>query len=310
MEPSLAILLRMLRAVLTLWVVVTGVFLLVRLGGDPTQYLLPPDLSGPERDELRRLLGLDRSILAQYVVYIDNILTGDFGRSFFSSRPVDQVFLERLPATISLMVPAILLAILLGIPVGVLAAIYHNTLLDRLLMAGSFIGQSMPSFVLGIGLILTLSLALKLLPSAGNTGFAHYVMPVLTLSTILTASIARLTRASMLDVLGQPFITFARGKGLSRLAVTIRHGLRNALLPVVTLIGMQVGGLIGGAAVVETVFAWPGAGRLLVDSVVRGDYAVLQFGVVLLSATVVACNMMVDAIYLLLDPRIRQRGRA
>lgn len=299
---------RILRAGLTLWVVTTAVFLLVRIGGDPTQYLLPPDVSGPERDELRRLLGLDRGILVQYLLYIENIAAGDFGRSFFSSRPVTDVFFERLPATLSLMLPSMLVAILIGIPAGVLAAVYHNTVVDRALMVASFVGQSMPSFVLGIALILLFSLALRVLPSSGDSSWKHYIMPIATLSTILAASIARLTRGSMLDVLNRPFITFARGKGLRRLSVNIKHGLRNALLPVVTLIGMQVGALIGGAAVVETVFAWPGVGRMLVDSVIRGDYAVLQFGVLMLAGTVIACNLLVDASYLLLDPRLRQRG--
>lgn len=304
------ILLRILRAGLTLWVVITAVFLLVRIGGDPTQYLLPPDVSGPERDEMRRLLGLDRSILVQYLFYIENVLAGDFGRSFFSSRPVVDVFFERLPATLSLMLPSMLVALLIGIPAGVLAAVYHNTIIDRVLMAASFIAQSMPSFVLGIALILLFSLALRVLPSSGDSTWLHHIMPIATLSTILAASIARLTRGSLLDVLKRPFITFSRGKGLRRLSVNIKHGLRNALLPVVTLIGMQIGALIGGAAVVETVFAWPGVGRLLVDSVTRGDYALLQFGVLVLAATVVACNLLVDASYLLLDPRLRRRGAA
>lgn len=283
-------------------------FLLVRIGGDPTQYLLPPDAAGPEREEMRRLLGLDRSIFVQYLVYLQNAVSGDFGRSFFSSRPVTDVFFERLPATLSLMIPSMLTAIVIGIPAGVVAAVYHNTVVDRVLMAVSFIGQSMPSFVLGIALILFFSLALRVLPSSGDSTWKHYIMPVATLSTILAASITRLTRASLLDVLNRPFITFSRGKGLGRLSVNIKHGLRNALLPVVTLIGMQVGALIGGAAVVETVFAWPGVGRMLVDSVIRGDYAVLQFGVLVLAAAVIACNLLVDASYLLLDPRLRQRG--
>jgi peptide/nickel transport system permease protein len=177
-------------------------------------------------------------------------------------------------------------------------------------MAVSFVGQSMPSFVLGIALILLFSLTLKLFPSSGNQGWQNYVMPVATLSTIIAASIARLTRGSLLDILDPPFITFARGKGLSPFSINITHGLRNALLPVVTLVGMQVGALIGGAAVVETVFAWPGVGRLLVDSVIRGDYAVLQLGILVLATTVVVCNLLVDASYMLLDPRLQSRGAA
>lgn len=303
------ILMRILRAGLTLWAVTTVVFLLVRIGGDPTQYLLPPDVSGAEREEMRRLLGLDRSIFSQYIAHLGGAASGDFGRSFFSSRPVTDVFFERLPATLSLMIPSMLTAIAIGIPAGVFAAIYHNTVIDRFLMAASFVGQSMPSFVLGIALILLFSLALRVLPSSGDSSWLHYIMPIATLSTILAASIARLTRASLLEVLNQPFIIFARGKGLKRLSINIKHGLRNALLPVVTLIGMQVGALIGGAAVVETVFAWPGVGRLLVDSVIRGDYAVLQFGVLVLASAVITTNLLVDASYLLLDPRMRQRSR-
>ncbi|WP_035031278.1 ABC transporter permease [Aquamicrobium defluvii] len=301
---------RLLRAGLTLWIVISAVFILARVGGDPVQYLLPPDIAGPEREDLRRILGLDRSIFVQYLIYLENIAGGDFGRSFFSSRPVSDVFFERLPATISLMAPSLLMAVVIGVPAGVLAAVYHNTVIDRVLMALSFIGQSMPSFVLGIALILLFSLMLKILPSSGDGSWQHYIMPIATLSTILAASIARLTRGSLLDVLNRPFITFARGKGLPRFSVNITHGLRNALLPVVTLIGMQIGALIGGTAVIETVFAWPGVGRLMVDSVIRGDYALLQFGILILAGTVIICNLLVDASYLLLDPRLRSRGAA
>ena len=297
---------RGLRALLTLWIVVTVVFVATRISGDPTYHLMPPDTPEAERQGLRQQLGLDRPLIVQYGTYLVAVAQGDLGRSFFSGRPVTAIYLERLPATLSLAVPALLLAILLGIPIGTVAAINLNRPVDRGLMAVAFIGQAVPNFVLGIALILVFSFTLQWLPSGGAGSWPQLVMPVVTLGMASIASIARLTRSSLLDVLGQDYVRFAHAKGLPPAKVVLRHGLRNAILPVLTIVGLQIGTLIGGAVVVEAVFAWPGAGRLLISAVLQRDFPMLQFGVLAVAATVILANTLVDVSYGLLDPRTRR----
>ncbi|WP_018236161.1 ABC transporter permease [Ensifer sp. BR816] len=299
---------RGVRAILTLWIVVTVAFLATRLSGDPTYHILPPDTPEAQRQVLRQQLGLDRPVIAQYGDYLAGLARGDFGQSFLSGRPVTEMYLERLPATINLTLPALLFSVLIGLPLGTLAAVKLNSPIDRGLMAMSFIGQAVPNFVVGIVLILVFSLSLRLLPSGGTGSWAHYVMPVLTLGIASIASISRLTRSSLLDVLGQDYIRFVRAKGLPPTKVIVKHALRNAMLPVLTVIGLQIGTLIGGAVVVEVVFAWPGAGRLLVSAVMQRDFPMLQFGVLAVAATVILANALVDIGCGLIDPRIRARA--
>lgn len=296
---------RSLRAFLTLFLVVTVVFVATRLSGDPTFHLMPPSTPEVERQQLRETLGLDQPLFVQYGQYLASVAQGDFGVSFFTGRPVVEMYLERVPDTLHLAFPALLLTIVIGIPVGVAAAIRHNGVLDRGLMAFSFVGQAVPNFILGLLLILIFSFLLQSLPSGGTGDWRHYIMPVVALGTASAAGTARLTRASMLDVLDQDYIRFARAKGLPAASIVLRHGLRNAILPVLTIIGLQVGTLIGGAVVVEAVFAWPGAGRLLLSAVVQRDFALLQFGVLAVAATVILANTLVDLSYGLLDPRVR-----
>lgn len=296
---------RTLRALLTLWIVVTVVFVATRISGDPTYHLVPPDTPEAQREMLREQLGLTRPLIVQYADYLSRIAQGDLGHSFFSGRPVVEIYFERLPATLSLAVPALLLAILAGIPIGTLAAVNLNRPVDRGLMAMSFVGQSVPNFVLGIVLILIFSFALQWLPSGGAGTIEQGILPILTLGTASIAGIARLTRSSLLDVLGQDYVRFASAKGLPPSVVILKHGLRNAILPVLTIVGLQVGTLIGGAVVVEAVFSWPGAGRLLVSAVLQRDFPMLQFGVLAVAATVILANTLVDISYGLLDPRTR-----
>ncbi|MEZ4680304.1 MAG: ABC transporter permease [Caldilineaceae bacterium] len=203
---------------------------------------------------------------------------------------------------------AILVALLIGIPAGILAALYHNSLWDRLLMAGAFFGQSAPAFFVGIVLILIFSLNLRLLPSSGKGTWQHLILPAFTLSTGLLASMARMTRSSMLEVIRQDYVRTARAKGLSNRGVVLRHCLRNAAIPVLTLFGISVGVLIGGAAITETVFAWPGIGRFAVRSIAIRDYPLIQYIVLLVAASVVTVNFIVDVLYGILDPRIRTGG--
>lgn len=301
---------RLSRALLTLFVVVTVVFIATRLSGDPAQYLLTPTSSEAERAELRHILGLDRSLAVQYLTYLKHIARGEFGISFFANQPVAETFAQRLPKTLELTIPSLILAVAIGGPIGILASLRPNTSIDRALMMASFVGQAVPNFTLGIALVLVFSFALQWLPSGGTGSLMHFIMPVITLGTATAASVARLTRSSMLEVMGQEYIRFARSKGLGRLSVVLKHGLRNGVLPVLTVLGLQVGTLIGGAVVVESVFAWPGVGRLLVDAVMNRDYPLLQFGVLAVAATVILANTLVDVAYGFLDPRLRKAEAA
>ena len=296
---------RCLRGMVTLWLVVTVVFLASRFSGDPTFHLIPINASEEQRRELRVQLGLDQPLTVQYLKYLSGLVQGRFGLSFFTLRPVVEEFAERLPNTLKLTAASFCLSVLIGLPIGIICALKRNRPVDRLLMSLSFIGQATPDFALGIALILIFSLGLQLLPSGGSGGWSHFIMPVVTLGTATAASISRLVRSSMLDVLNQDYIRFARSKGLGPVRVVLKHGLRNALPPVLTIVGLQVGTLIAGAVVVETVFSWSGVGRLLVTAVLERDFPLLQFGVLALASTVIAANTLVDLSYSLLDPRVR-----
>jgi ABC-type dipeptide/oligopeptide/nickel transport system permease component len=286
--------------------VVTLVFAALRLSGDPAATMLPGDASVEELVALRHQLGLDRPLWLQYVQFLGGALTGDFGTSFRHQQPALPLVLERLPATLELAGAALALAVVLALPLGILAAVYRGRLLDVLAMAFAVVGQATPYFWMGIMLILVVSVELGWLPTSGRGGLERLILPTVTLGTHFAASLARLTRTSMLEVLGQQFVTTARAKGLSERSVVLAHALKNAAVPVVTLIGLQFGTLLGGAVVTETIFAWPGVGRLAVQSVFVRDYPVVQAGVFVLALTFVAINLLVDLLYGVLDPRIRR----
>jgi ABC-type dipeptide/oligopeptide/nickel transport system permease component len=286
--------------------VVTLVFAALRLSGDPAATMLPGDASVEELVALRHQLGLDRPLWLQYVQFLGGALTGDFGTSFRHQQPALPLVLERLPATLELAGAALALAVVLALPLGILAAVYRGRLLDVLAMAFAVVGQATPYFWMGIMLILVVSVELGWLPTSGRGGLERLILPTVTLGTHFAASLARLTRTSMLEVLGQQFVTTARAKGLPERSVVLAHALKNAAVPVVTLIGLQFGTLLGGAVVTETIFAWPGVGRLAVQSVFVRDYPVVQAGVFVLALTFVAINLLVDLLYGVLDPRIRR----
>jgi peptide/nickel transport system permease protein len=290
--------------VLTLWIVVTAVFVVLRMSGDPAQAMLGPDASPAAIAAFRASYGLDASVPEQYVAYLGNVMTGDFGESMQYRRPVSELFLDRLPATLELAVAAVVIALAFGIPAGVLAAMKRNSIVDRATMLGAFIGQASPNFFIGILCILVFSLHLQWLPSSGYGSLGQLVMPAVTLATGLLAGLARMTRSSVLEALHADYVRTARAKGLSGRHVVIRHVLRNASLPVVTMFGLWMSGIIGGAAVTETVFAWPGVGRLIVDAVSRRDFPIVQTLVLLVAATVILTNLAVDIFYAILDPRI------
>ncbi len=297
---------RLLRSALVLFGVSLVVFALVRvIPGDPVRLMLPPDAMEEDVELLREQLGFNEPLHDQYFLYMKGVLTGDLGKSLRFRRPVLELVLERLPATIELALVGTLLTVILAIPAGVLAAWKRNSFYDSFFMFLTMVGQSVPIFWLGIMLILILSVTLRLLPTSGRGTLAQLVMPGFTLATFNMALIARLTRSSVLEILGQPFIRTARAKGLQERVVLARHVLRNSLLPVVTVLGLLVGPLLGGAVITETVFAWPGIGTLAVGAIYNRDYPLVQ-GTVLIAATVfVLINIMIDFVYLFLDPRIR-----
>lgn len=302
--------LRLLRAGLTLLICVTVVFVVLRLAGDPLASLLPDDTPPDVVEIYRQRFGLDLPIWQQYTGYVASLLGGDFGRSFVHHRDALAVVLERVPATLELGAIALAAAVLAGIPLGIVATLGRNTWVDRLAMSVAVFGYSLPNFFLAILLILWLSLHLRLLPSAGSDLPAHLVMPVIVLAAPAAAKIARFTRTAMVEVIGLPFMRTAAAKGVATRRRLLGHALPNAAIPVVTFLGFEIGALIGGGVVTETIFAWPGLGRLLVQSVAQRDLAVVQAIVLLIAATMVCANLVVDLVYGWLDPRVRVGPRA
>ena len=293
-----------------MWVVVTLVFVALRLSGDPAKAMLSDEASQAQIDAFNRKYGLDQPIYLQYAYYLRNVLSGDFGNSLREQRPVTELVHARIGNTLLLGVAGIAIALVLGLPAGILAAIHHNRLLDRLLTAGTFLGQSLPNFFLGILLILLFSLHLRWLPSSGIGTWQHLILPAFTLSTGLLSSMARMTRSSLLEVMRQEYVRTARAKGFSNPQVILRHCLRNAAIPVLTLFGLSIGMLIGGAAITETIFAWPGIGRFAVSAISMRDYPLIQYIVLLVAASVVTANFVVDLLYGVIDPRIRSQRAA
>ena len=296
---------RVLQTVLSMLVVISIVFFLTRLSGNPIHLLL--DVNASERDQqiLMQHLGLDKSLPVQYGLYVRNIFLGDFGRSVLTRRPVTEHIWERLPATVELGVVAMFLSVLIGVPLGVYSAVHRGSVLDGASRVFAVLGQSMPTFWLGLMLILLFGVFLRFLPAGGRGGIEHLILPAFTLGYFTSAAILRLTRSAMLEVLGSDYIKFARLKGLHEQVVLWKHGLKNALLPVVTFAVMLFVQFLGGAVVTETVFAWPGLGRLILESITTRDYPIVQAGVLVLSALYLTGNLFVDVLYSYLNPRIR-----
>ena len=296
---------RVFQTLLSMLVVISIVFFLTRLSGNPIHLLL--DVNATERDQeiLTRHLGLDKPLPVQYGLYVKNIALGDFGTSILTRRPVTEHIRERLAATVELGFVAMLLSVLIGIPLGMYSAVRRGGAMDTGARVFAVLGQSMPTFWLGLMLILFFGVVLGVLPAGGRGSLSHLILPAFTLGYFTSAAILRLTRSSMLEVLGSDYIKFARLKGLHEQVVLWKHGLRNALLPVVTFAVMLFVQFLGGAVVTETVFAWPGLGRLILESITTRDYPIVQAGVLVLSGLYLAGNLMVDLLYSYLNPRIR-----
>jgi peptide/nickel transport system permease protein len=297
---------RLLLLVPTVLGVLTLVFLLVHIiPGDPVEVMLGETASRADLAQLRADLGLDRPLGEQYARFLGGLARGDLGRSFFYRRPVLAVIAAALPATALLAAAALAVSLLIALPLGVLAAVRRDRPTDRLALVGSLIGVSMPNFWLGPLLIILFSFRLGWLPVSGRESAASLVLPALTLGTALAAILVRMTRASMLDVLGEDYLRTARAKGVVERTVVARHALRNALLPVVTIVGLQFGALLSGAVITENVFAWPGVGTLLIQAITARDYPLVQGCVLVISLCYVAVNFLTDALYSLIDPRVR-----
>jgi ABC-type dipeptide/oligopeptide/nickel transport system permease component len=272
--------------------------------GDPATLMLSDMATPDEVEQMRIALGVHQPIFIQFGIYLKQVLTGDFGISYRRGTPALELVMLYLPATIELALTSLALTIAVAIPVGVLAAIRKNSWIDNALSVGALIGQSVPVFWLGIMLILLVSVQFRLLPTSGYGELKHLVLPAVTLALSNIALVARITRSSMLEVVRQDYIRTARAKGLSETAVMVRHALRNALAPVVTVLGLQIGTLLGGAIITETVFGWPGAGALLVSSISYRDYPVVQVMVVISAVIFVVTNLVVDIVYVMLDRRV------
>jgi peptide/nickel transport system permease protein len=297
---------RLWQSALTLVGVSVLVFVILRVvPGDPAKMLLPEGAPQSAVDELNRHLGLHEPLHVQYGLFLKSVFQGDFGQSFQYRAPALRVVTERLAATVQLALAALLITVLVGGSLGIVAAVRRGTRYDYASTILAVLGQSLPNFWLGIMLILLFGVALRWLPTSGFETWRHLILPAVTLAAFPMALVARLTRSSMLEILGRDFIRTGRAKGLAERAVILRHALRNAAVPLLTVVGLQIGTLLGGAVITESVFAWPGMGKLVVDAIFFRDFPVVQT-VLILSATIfVVINLLVDLLYTVIDPRIR-----
>ncbi len=301
------ILSRLARAALTLLLVVSFAFVVLRMSGDPAMIMLGPDAPQDAIDRFRAAWGLDVPLWQQYLAYIKQVASLDFGVSMRDRAPALDLVVERIPATLALTVPALILKIAIGIPAGVYAALHRQSAVDRGVIMLSVLGFTIPSFVLGLVLVLVFSVQMDWLPSGGQDGWRHAILPIATMAVGGIGLLARFSRSAMIEVLDQPHIRTAMAKGLSWRAVVWRHALPNAAVPIVTLIGFMLGSLIAGAVVIESIFSWPGIGRLIVVSVGNRDLAVVQCLLLVIASTMIVANLLVDFTYGLLDPRLRSR---
>lgn len=298
---------RLAYAVVVLFGVSVAVFFLIRIGGDPSPLFLPPEASLADIQDFRRQMGFDRPLIVQYGDFVWRGLQGDLGNSMRYQQPAMQLVIERLPATLQLSAAALLISLLISVPIAILAATYRGSFIDRTGLVISLLGQSFPTFWLGIMMILVFSETLRWLPPSGRDGWLSLLMPASALAIYSTAIITRLLRSSMIEALQSDYIRTARGKGLGVRAIVLKHALRNAAIPTLTVIGLQVGTLLGGAVITEQIFAYPGMGRLAIQAINYRDFTVVQAFVLLMAVMIVGINLLVDICYGFLDPRLRKR---
>ncbi|KKC38769.1 hypothetical protein WH87_07640 [Devosia epidermidihirudinis] len=296
---------RTLGAIATLGVVIAAVFFATRLSGNAADYLLPPGIDMQTKQLMISQMGLDQPLLNQFLHYLQGLFTGDMGNGLYERRPVIAIYAERLPNTLTLFAYALTLAVALGLPLGLAAALNRGNAFGAAIMSLAFVGYATPNFVLAIIMILIFSFNLHWLPSSGSMTPIHFLMPAIVLAAPMLAEIIRFSRNALLDVLGQDYLRTARAKGLPEHLVVGKHALRNAAIPVVTILGLQVAGMVGRVVIVESVFATKGIGDLVVYSAIGRDYPVLQFGVILIALIVVTSSLIVDYAYAALDPRVK-----
>lgn len=298
---------RLLQVIPVLLGITLIAFVLVRLTGDPAAILLPPDTPKEAVAEFQREFGLDQPVPIQYVRFLAKAVQGDFGKSIRYREPVLKLFMERLPATMELAIASMTLAIVIGVPVGVLSAVRRDTWIDHSARVFALFGQAIPSFYLGLMLIIIVAVQLRLLPTGGRGTWQQLILPSITLATFLIALLARFTRGAVLDVLRQDYVRTGRAKGLSEPLLLWRHVMKNAMIPIITVIGLQVAAVFSGAVVTETVFAWPGVGRFMVQAISTRDFPIVQATVMIIALIFVIVNLLVDLAYAWLDPRIRYK---
>ena len=296
---------RLGQSIIVLIGVTLFVFIILHLTGDPVAFLLEPGATQEAEMQLRESLGLDKPFAVQYLIFLRNAFTGNFGNSYYFNEPAMQLVLERMPATLLLASASLLVAVIWSIPAGIISAVKRNSLVDMGVRTFSLLGQSLPSFWLGLLLMLLFSVKLKWFPTYGYGSIRNLVMPVIALATHSASSITRLMRSGMLDILGKEYITAAKAKGVSNAVLIGKHALKNSISSVITIIGMQFATLMGGSIVVENVFSWPGVGKLLVQSITSRDFMVVEAGVFLIAVFFITINLIVDISYALINPRIR-----
>jgi peptide/nickel transport system permease protein len=296
---------RLISGAIVVFLALTAVFFMLRLSGDPVLLFAPMDTARTDLDEIRERMGFNDPLAVQYGRFMSDAFQGDFGDSTRERRPAMDVVLERLPATLQLGGAALLISIVVGLPLGILSATRHGSVWDKLARVISVAGQAIPGFWLGLLLILFFSVQLNWLPTSGRGGFQHMILPSVTLAALSTARYARLTRSTMLDVLGQDYIRTAKAKGLAGQIILWRHALKNASISLITMTGLEIGRLIEGAVIVEQVFAWPGMGRVTVQALLNRDFAVVMASVVLFAIMYTVANLLADLAYGWANPQVR-----
>lgn len=296
---------RLFQVVIVILLALTVVFFLIRLSGDPTTLFLPPDASREQIEEYRELLGFNRPVYVQYGDFMVNAVQGDFGQSLRSREDALQIVLSRLPATFQLAISALVLSLVISIPLGVLSAYKRNTVFDRIGVACTVIGQAVPSFWLGLLLIYFFAAQLKILPSGGGGTIQHMILPMITLAAYSVARFTRFTRSTMLDVLKKDYIRTAKASGVPTIRLIMRYALKNSLIPIITLVALDLGVLLGGAVITEVVFAWPGIGRLLMQSLMNRDFPIVLAGVFIIALIYAVINFVADLLYAYVNPQIR-----
>lgn len=299
---------RVAYSVIALAGVITIAFFLLHMSGDPVSLLLPPESTKQDLENVRHEYGFDKPVLLQYSLYWSHLLHGDLGYSYRQSLPVAGLLEDRAQATLTLAGAGLVIAVVLGVSLGIVAATHPGSAIDTLAMLGSLVGTSVPSFWLGLILFILFGVLLRWLPISGYGGLSHLIMPSFCLGVVYAAQISRLTRTNLLGVLAQDYVRTAKAKGLAERAIVLKHALRNAMIPVLTIVGLSFGRMLGGAVIVESIFAWPGLGRLAVQSVLARDFPVVQGVVILAAAIFLAANFIVDLLYEWIDPRLRTRA--